>query len=466
MSAARVEARAPALSRLERLRREWRPTLRLAAPAAIAELGWMAMSTVDTLMVGRLGAEEIGAIGLGSVLFLVPAIFAIGLMLGLDTLVSQAFGAGRLDECHRWVLQGTYMSALLTVPLTAVIWYALPFVLGAAGVNPAVLGLTLDYLDALAWSLLPLLLYTTFRRYLQAMNRVLPVVAALVTANLVNAAVNWILIFGHWGAPALGVRGAAWATVISRVYMALFLLGAILREERRQGTGLAATPLLPERGRQARLFRLGLPAALQLTLEVGVFAAATALAGRLDAGSLAAHQIALTAASIAFMVPMGVSSAGAVRVGQAVGRRDPHGASWAGWAALALGGGFMALAGLTFVVLPRAIVGAFTHDAAVIGVGVRLLLVAAAFQLFDGLQVVATGIMRGLGDTRTPMVCNLVGHWGLGLPVGYALCFGAELGVVGLWMGLSAGLIAVGAVLVALWARHVRRLDASPRPAA
>jgi MATE family multidrug resistance protein len=158
---------------------------------------------------------------------------------------------------------------------------------------------------------------------------------------------------------------------------------------------------------------------------------------------------------------MGVSSAGAVRVGQAIGRGDRRGAAEAGWAALALGAGFMALAGLTFVVTPRPIITAFTRDAAVVAVGVSLLRVAAAFQLFDGLQVVTTGVMRGLGDTRTPMLCNLAGHWGLGLPLGYALCFGLGLGVVGVWMGLSAGLIAVGAVLLAIWTRRVRRLKAA-----
>jgi MATE family multidrug resistance protein len=243
--------------------------------------------------------------------------------------------------------------------------------------------------------------------------------------------------------------------------MALFLLGAIVLGERRTATGLAGTPLRPHFERVRRLLALGVPAALQLTLEVGVFAAATALIGRLDAASLAAHQIALTAASITFMVPMGVSGAGAVRVGQAVGRGDSRSAAEAGWAALALGAGFMILAGLSFVAVPRSIIAPFTRDAAVVAIGVSLLRVAAAFQLFDGIQVVATGVLRGLGDTRTPMLCNLFGHWGLGLPLAYGLCFLAGMGVVGVWIGLSAGLIAVGAVLLTVWMRRVRRLRAS-----
>jgi MATE family multidrug resistance protein len=247
--------------------------------------------------------------------------------------------------------------------------------------------------------------------------------------------------------------------VIARVYLAAFLFVAIVIEERKRGTGLAHAGWRPRRDGLGQLFSLGLPAALQLTLEVGVFGAATGLAGRLDPESLAAHQIALTVASLSFMVPLGISQAGAVRVGQAVGRGDPEGVAAAGWTALALGATFMTLAGLSFVLAPRLLLAAFAAGPAVMATGVSLLRVAAAFQLFDGLQVVTTGVMRGLGDTRTPMFCNLAGHWGLGLPLGYWLCFGVGLGVVGLWVGLSAGLIAVGAVLVALWTRHVRLLS-------
>ena len=443
---------------LAHLRQEWRPTLRLALPAVAAELGWMAMGAVDTLMVGRISPEAIGAVGLGSALFLVPAIFGVGVLLGLDTLVAQAFGARRVDECHRWLYQGVHLALLMTVPLTASVLLGIIPALYGWGINPRVLELTVPYLRSLTWSQGPLLLYTAFRRYLQAMHRVHAIAIALVTANLVNLLMNWVLIYGHWGAPAMGVRGSAWATVISRIYMALYLLAAILIGERRQGSGLHDVSVRPDSICLWQLFTLGLPAALQLTLEVGVFAAATALAGRLDAFSLAAHQIAINVISITFMVPMGVSSAAAVRVGNAVGRGDPQGAARAGWAAIALGAGFMALAAVGLATVPRAIIGAYTNDAAVIAIGARLLRVSAGFQLFDGLQVVSTGAMRGLGDTRTPMLCNLVGHWAIGLPVAYLLCFRTSLHVLGLWVGLSVGLIAIGGVLLALWARHVRTL--------
>jgi multidrug resistance protein, MATE family len=436
------------------LARELRPMLALAGPVVLAELGWIAMGIVDTLMVGRLGPEAIGAAGIGANTFTAVAVFGMGLLLGLDTLVSQAFGAQKIDECHRWLEHGVALAILLTVPITLVV-FLLVWSLDYWGLDPRVLPLTRDYLSVVSWSVAPLLLFASFRRYLQATSVVRPVMFALVSANLVNALVNWILIFGQLGAPAMGVRGAAWATVAARAYMTLFLLGTIAYREWHTASWL---PIRLERRRFRRLLALGFPAASQITLEVGVFATATALAGRLAPTSLAAHQISLNLAAATFMVPYGVSSAGAVCVGQAVGRRDPIGVSNAGWTALALGVGFMVTSAAAFVGLPRLLLGAFTADQGVIDIGVRVLRVAAVFQVFDGVQGVATGILRGLGDTRSPMVWNLAGHWFFGLPVGYTLCFGLGYGVVGLWTGLSIGLIVVAIVLIRVWWRRIHAL--------
>ena len=189
-----------------------------------------------------------------------------------------------------------------------------------------------------------------------------------------------------------------------------------------------------------------------------MFAAATALAGRLDPIALTSHQIALNVASVTYMVPLGVASAGAVRVGQAIGRRDPLAASQAGWTAIAIGVGFMGCAALCLFTVPAQIIGLFTHEPAVVTLGISLLFVAALFRLFDGLQGVTTGVLRGLGDTRTAMVSNVAAHWLLGLPVGYLLCFVVGWGVTGLWIGLSLGLVVVGLVLVATWASRIRAL--------
>ncbi|HXG54911.1 MAG TPA: MATE family efflux transporter [Vicinamibacterales bacterium] len=432
---------------------------RLALPVVLAEMGWMTMGMADTLMVGRLGPEAIGAVGLGTSIFMGVSIFAMGLFLGMDTLVSQAYGAGDLDSCHRWLAHGVIMAILLSVPVTGVLFW-ITSGLDRWGLDPRVLELTRPYLRALAWSTFPLLLYASFRRYLQGIGIVRPVMFALLTANIVNVIVNGILIYGKLGAPAMGVTGAAWATVLSRVTMALALLVTILYRER-VGVSMWLGSLKLEAAWFRRLLRLGAPAAAQLLLEVGAFATATALAGRLAPASLAAHQIALNYAALSFMVPLGISSAGAVRVGHAVGRRDPEGAARAGWTALLFAVVFTSVAAAAFLALPGPLIRAFTDDVGVLSVGVTLLFVAGAFQLFDGVQGVSTGVLRGLGDTRTPMIWNLLGHWFVGLPVGYWLCFQRGYGVIGLWWGLSLGLIICGAVLLVAWARRVHELKRS-----
>jgi MATE family multidrug resistance protein len=425
----------------------------LAAPVVIAELGWMVMGMVDTLMVGRLSPEAIGAVGLGSSLFMAVGVFAMGLLLGMDTLVAQAFGGGRLDDCHRWLLHGVVLAVVLALPVTAILLY-LGTILDSWGIDPAVRQLTRPYLDVVTVSVLPLLLYFGFRRYLQGMGSVRPVMVTLLLANLANVVMNWTFIYGNLGAPRLGVAGAAWATVASRLVMAGSLFAVILYREHGRRPGLFEVTRRIEPAWMRRLLALGFPASMQLTLEVGVFAAASALAALLTPAALAAHQIALNLAGFTFMVPLGIASAGAVRVGQAIGRRDGHAAARAGWTALLLGGVFMTAAAIVFITLPEQLIGAFTSDADVLATGVTLLAVAAVFQLFDGLQGVGTGVLRGAGDTRTPMLWNLAAHWFIGLPIGYVLAFPLGFGVVGLWCGLSVGLIICGVALISVWWRR------------
>jgi MATE family multidrug resistance protein len=429
--------------------------LRLAGPVVLAEVGWMAMGLVDVAMVGRLGPAAIGAAGIGNVLFLGPSIVGFGLLLGLDTVVAQGFGAGRIDDCRRALVQGTYLALALSPPLMVAIVFGARF-LESWGLDPAVVPPARAYLGALVWSLPALLLHTACRRYLQAMGAVRPVAVALIVANLINVAGNWVLVYGHLGAPRLGVAGSGWATVLARIGMAAVLIAAVLERDRGERAALARTSLRPDWALLRRLLALGGPAAGHLALEIGVFAVATVLAGRLGAAALAAHEVALNVCGTTFMVPLGLSSAGAVRVGQAIGRGDARAAVLAGWTALALGVGFMAAPVAAFVLVPRSILGVFTGDEAVIALGVPLLGIAALFQLFDGLQVVATGILRGTGDTRTPLVCNVVAHWLLGLPVGVGLAFGLRRGVVGLWVGLSVGLMVAGSILLRAWSARVR----------
>ncbi len=438
-------------------RMELRPTLSLAWPVIAGELGWMAMGVVNTIFVGRLGAEAIGAVSIGNMLYFAVAIFGLGLLLGLDTLVSQAFGAGRRVECHRWLVHGVYLCLILSPMVMGLLMASIPL-LGRLGLHPVVLEQAIPFLRVQIWSTLPLLLFFAVRRYLQAMGLVKPVMFALISANAFNALGDWILIYGNWGAPAMGVVGSGWSTAIARAYMAAVVIGYALVYDVRHRTGLLQVSLRLHPAQLGKLVALGLPAAVHITLEVGVFAVATTLAGMLDPVALAAHHVVLDIASVTFMIPLGLSAAGAVRVGQALGRGEPSSAGHAGWTALALGAGFMACAGLVFAVMPRALVSVFTTDPAVIASAASLMLVAAAFQLFDGLQGVSTGAMRGAGDTHTPMVCNLVAHWFVGLPIGYLLAFGAGLGVFGLWAGLALGLAAAGIYLLTAWTRKARAL--------
>ena len=429
---------------------EVRSMMKLAVPVVMAEIGWFAMSLVDTVMVGPLGPAAIGAVGTGSILFMTLMVFGFGTLLALDTFVSQSFGAGRIDECHRWLFAGLQLALLLSVVLMLAAMAGIA-VLPAMGFHPDLLVELNAYAGPLVWSAPPLLAYVVFRRYLQAMNIVRPVMIALVVANLMNFFVNWVLIFGNLGMPAMGVVGAAYATVASRLVLAVSLFGVILYNERGTPSGLHDVPFRWEPDRVWRIFSLGWPAALQITLEVGVFAAASALAARIGPMASAANQVVLNIAGLIFMIPFGLGSAAAVRVGQAIGRGDPDGMRRAGWTALALGSIVMSGSAVLFLVLPEMLMRIYSSDPGVIELGIVLLFICSVFQLFDGLQTVATGALRGLGDTRTPMVFNLVGHWLIGLPIGYVLCFNRNWGVAGLWTGLSTGLILIGASLLIAW---------------
>jgi MATE family multidrug resistance protein len=256
----------------------------------------------------------------------------------------------------------------------------------------------------------------------------------------------------------MGAVGSGWSTAFARIYLAAVLVGYLLWYDRKHRTELLRTPIQPELARIRRLIALGFPAAMQITLEIGVFALVTVLIGRLGAISLASHQIALNTVSLTYMVPLGISSAAAVRVGQAIGRRDPSGASAAGDSAIFFGAGFMTLAGIALLVFPRWIARIFTPDETVIRNTVLLLAAGAAFQLFDGIQTVATGALRGAGDTRTPMFCHFTAYWIIGLPLGAWLCFYRGWGAFGLWSGLSLALILIGIFLLFAWRRAVRRM--------
>ena len=444
-------------------RHELRPTLHLALPLILAEIGWMSMVIVDTMMVGRLpdSAEAIGAVSISSSIFIVFAFFGEGLLIGLDTLVSQAFGAGHREDCHRSLINSVYLSFALAPFLAIPVWI-IPRYYERFGVTHPVAILAAPYMRTLSAGLLPLLLYFAVRRTLQGMNMVRPIAFALVTANIVNFFGNYILIFGKLGIRAYGVTGSGIATCISRTYLALVLVVYLLWYDARHKTELLKTPVQPDLTRIRLLIALGFPAALQLTAEVTVFALVSSLIARLGAVAQAGHQIALNTVSFTYMVPLGLASAAAVRVGQALGRRDPIAARNAGNTAILLGASFMSTMSVVLLLFPRYIARFYTANESVIHAAVTLLAVGAAFQLFDGLQTVATGALRGTGDTRTPMLCHFSAYWFLGLPLGAYLCFRRHWGPMGLWVGLSLSLILIGTLLLIFWRRRVRQLLSAP----
>jgi MATE family multidrug resistance protein len=432
----------------------------LAVPVVLSELGWMAQGVVDTIMVGRLGPAAIGAVAVGNAVCYTPSLFGIGLLLGLDTLVAQAFGRKDHDECHRWLAQGLYLVCVITPPLMLLIWLA-SFGFGRFGITPDVAAPAGGYLRILLWGTLPLLVYAGTRRYLQGVGSVRVITVTYIGANLINWFGNWVLIYGKLGMPALGVNGSALSTVIARVFMAAALLGFAWRYERKRGHPLFQHWAGPSLERIRQLVKLGAPAAGQILLEVGAWNLSTLVAGWLTPVDLATHQIALNYAAMTYMVPLGVGAAAAVSVGHAVGANDPERARRAGWTALALGTGFMLLAAVVFLVAPRPLIALYTTDPAVMAVGPSLLWLAAAFQIFDGIQTVSTGALRGLGETRVPMLANLVGYWVLGLPLGLILCFMLRWGIYGLWIGLTLALIVIASSLLLRWRRDSNRLAAA-----
>ena len=422
----------------------------LAVPVVLSELGWMAQGVVDNIMVGKLGPAAIGAVALGNAVYYTPSLFGIGLLLGLDTLVSQAYGRKDHDDCHRWLAQGVYLACIVTPPLMVLI-AALSYGFTRFGVIPEVAVLSGGYLRILNWGTLPLLLYGGTRRYLQGVGQVRVITATYVLANLLNWFGNWVLIYGKFGMPALGVNGSAISTCISRIAMAAALLGFAWRYERKRGHPLFRHWAGPQLDRLRKLIRIGAPAAGQIVLEVGAWNLSTFAAGYLTPVALATHAIALNYASVSYMVPLGVSAAAAVSVGHALGAGDPARARRAGWLALALGTGFMLMAAVAFWVAPKPLISLYTRDPRVLAVGPSLLWIAAAFQIFDGIQTVCTGALRGLGETRVPMFANLVGYWVLGLPLGFILCFVLKWGIYGMWIGLTLALIIISMTLLLRW---------------
>ncbi len=428
------------------LRDEARAVVRLAAPVVLVQIGMMLMGVVDAMMLGRHSELALAAGALGNSVGFGFLSFPMGILMALDPLVAQAHGGARHDRVGRHLKRGLILAAVLALPLSLAMWRT-EGVLVLVGQRPEIVADGGAYIRTLIAGNLPFLLFVVVRQTLQAMSLVRPAALAIVAGNAVNVVANYALIFGHFGFPALGVVGSAWATSLSRGVMLLVIAatGWPVLSRYLRGSWRAVS----DRGASWRTLRLGVPIGFQISLEMWVFMTVALMMGNLGARELAAHQIALSLAALSFMVPLGISGAAATRVGNAVGRRDLGGAKRSAAVCLALGGGVMSISALAFALAPGPLSRMFTAEAGVISVAVVLLPIAAAFQIFDGLQVVAVGALRGTADTRFPAAIALVGFWLLGLPLGALLAYRADLGPRGLWWGLTLGLASVAVLLLA-----------------
>lgn len=444
---------------------EARRIARIAAPTALTQLSMMGLWVVDTLMLFRVSVEAQDAAALGRVWAFGTAMIGFGLLFGLDPVLSQAWGARDRRRLGTALQQGLLLCLLLTLPL-GILWLLTGPILELCGQNPHLARDAHTYVLVQLPALPFLLAFLVLRQYLHSRSIVFPALVIAVGANLLNALANWILIFGHWGAPALGHVGAGIATSIVEVAMvaglALWIVRGRLYRGAWAGWSRAAWGLSGLRP----VLALGLPVALQLGFEIWAFQISTLWAGRLGEGvhELASHNIVMQLASITFMVPLGVSIGTATRVGNLIGEGRSREAQLAAWLGFGMGGAAMALAGLAFVIGRDVLPTWYTTDAAVVALASSILPIAAAFQLFDGLQVVGGGILRGMGRTRPIAVINFVAYYILALPLGWWLCFHLERGLAGIWWGLALALIAVAsALLVYVWRRGPATVPARVR---
>jgi multidrug resistance protein, MATE family len=444
-------------------RRELIEILVLSAPLATAQLAQMAMGITDTIMLGRVSSDALAAGGLAANVAFMMLITGQGLVASLQPLIAQGRGAADHSSFARVLAAGLIVSALAAVPIVLVL-LQIDTLLDAIGEPHAISMLAASYAKAFVWGVPAGMVQFTLRNYLSALERPRIIMVTVLTACIANLGLNWALVFGHLGLPALGLRGSGYATSIT--WWGMFIAF---------GLHLRLARLVPDRLFRldgAELWRgtravlaLGWPIAGIYLVECGLFSVSSLLMGWFGAVALAAHQICLNIASFTFMVPLAISQAATVRVGFHIGAGAVHRARAAGIAAIGLGVGFMLITAVTMTSLSQPIFQIYLDRAdpnlaAVLGLGARLIVIAALFQMFDGAQVVAAGALRGLKDTRASLIAGAIGYWGLGMPLGASLAFWFGLGPVGLWWGFVGGLVAVSIMLSWRFHRHAARLIA------
>lgn len=441
---------------------EIRPIVRLAFPVAAAQLGWMMIGLVDLWMVGRLGPRALAAVSLGDLWIVGTSVMAMGVVMGIDPIVSQAHGAGLGERMGRALQHGIVLAVLLAVPLTAAWVFTAP-VLRMFGQEPALTSAAESYTRVQAFSVAPFMIYYALRQYLHGRGMMMAPLVIVLVANVFNALMNWVLIFGKLGLPALGIVGAGIASGLTRTFLMVALAVVVLTLRLHEGGWTRWSRESFDLRALGGVLRFGGPVGAQIGLEVWAFTLTTVFAGWLGAQALAAHTIVLKIASFSFMSALGIAIACTTRVGNLLGDGRPRQAARAAWTGLGLGAGVMSLFGLLFVAFRFQLPALFLGEggAAVIALGASILPIAAAFQIFDGFQAVAGGVLRGMGTTRPAAVINLLGYYCLSLPLSLWMAFprlplglpGLGLGLRGLWYGMAIGLSTV-ALLLGVWIWH------------
>lgn len=443
-------------------RDEARAMLLLAWPMILTNLAQVAMTATDVMIIGRLGADTLAAGALGSNMYFAPLIFGLGLAYATSPMIAAELGRKKhsVRDVRRTVRQGLWLAAMISVPIWVILWNAEPILL-AMGQDPALSHQAGIYVRHLQWAVLPFYGYIVLRSFISALERPGWALVIMALAVALNAVGNWLLVFGKLGFPQMGIAGSGLATSIASFFMFFGLAFVVSTERKFRRYHLFGRFWRADWPRFWALLKLGAPISGILAFEVTIFNAAAFLMGLIGAASLAAHAIALQIASVTFMVPLGLAQAATVRVGLAYGAGDTEGISRSGWTALVMGVSFMAVMALVMVTFPTLLISAFIDisdpkNATVVALAVTFLAFAALFQVADGAQAVAAGMLRGLQDTNVPMIYAALGYWGVGLPLGAFLAFKAGFAGSGIWLGLVAGLAVVAVLLIYRWLQRDR----------
>jgi len=406
------------------------------------------MGVVDSLMVGHLGAAPLAAASLGSSLAFIILIIGIGVSLAVTPLVAIAVGANKFEDCGVYFRQSLLVNSILSVIIALIIYFGADLI-KYFNQPYEVQYQAKSFMRIIGFSSIPLMIFQSYKQFIEGLSIMRPAMIIALLANIINAFGNWVLVFGNFGFPALGLDGSGWATFFSRVFMAIALMGFVMNNKYFKQFDVSFPYKSINWSVIKKILSLGLPSGFQYFFEVGAFSFAVIMVGWLGTKQLAAHQIAINLASISFMAVLGISVAGSIRVGNAVGMKDIAETRRAGFTASLLGASIMLVAGVIFILFRNILPTLYVNDEVVISYASSLLVIAALFQLSDGVQAVGIGILRGLTDVKIPTAITFIAYWIVGLPIGYLLGFTFELGVQGVWIGLLLGLT-TSAILLTL----------------